>query len=241
VEPLRLLYEPDGLDDLALPSALAHLYPGTFGFGADLVYANFVQTIDGAAALPDLPRANRLIADESRADLFVMALLRACADAVLVGAGTVRAAPSNRWTAEAAFPEWADELAAFRRGLGLAPEPAVAVLSRTGDLAGAADTLGERLLVLDASGPDAVTALRERGHRRILCEGGPTVFGSLLAAGTVDELFLTVSPLLAGRDVWTPFASIAEGVALLPAARIAAHLAGVRSHGDHLFLRYAFA
>jgi riboflavin biosynthesis pyrimidine reductase len=241
VEPLALLYEPDGLDDFALPSELATLYPGTFGVGLDVVYANFVQTIDGAAALPDLPRANRLIADESRADLFVMALLRACADAVLVGAGTVRAAPSNRWTAEAAFPDGAGALSAFRRGLGLAPEPIVAVLSRSGDLAGAADTLGERLLVLDTSGPAAVLALRERGHRRILCEGGPTVFGELLAAGAVDELFLTISPLFAGRDVWMPFASIAEGVVLLPEARIAAHLAGVRTHGDHLFLRYAFA
>jgi len=41
--------------------------------------------------------------------------------------------------------------------------------------------------------------LRERGHALILSEGGPTLFGSLLTADSVDELFLTVSPLLAGR------------------------------------------
>ena len=57
--------------------------------------------------------------------------------------------------------------------------------------------LGERLHVRDDV-IDAVAELRERGCRRILCEGGPTLFGSVLEAGILDELFLTVSPLFAG-------------------------------------------
>jgi riboflavin biosynthesis pyrimidine reductase len=60
------------------------------------------------------------------------------------------------------------------------------------------------------------------------------VFGSLLADDLVDELFLTVSPLVAGRGL-----SLVEGVELLPGRRIAGTLAGVRRDGSHLFLRYA--
>ena len=105
------------------------------------------------------------------------------------------------------------------------------MLTRKRDLESAA--LGERLLVRDNVG-EAIAELRERGRRRILCEGGPTLFGSVLAAGLVDELFLTVSPLLAGRGL-----SLVEGVELLPDLRVAGTLAGVRRHGAHLFLRYA--
>ena len=42
--------------------------------------------------------------------------------------------------------------------------------------------------------------LYARGHRRVLAEGGPGVLGALLAAGLVDELCLTVAPVLAGGD-----------------------------------------
>ena len=93
--------------------------------------------------------------------------------------------------------------------------------------------LGDRLLVRDDV-VQAIAELRGRGRRRILCEGGPTLFGSALADRLVDELFLTVSPLLAGRGL-----PLVEGVELLPGTRVAATLAGVRRHGAHLFLRYA--
>ena len=56
----------------------------------------------------------------------------------------------------------------------------------------------------------------------------------MLAEGLADELFLTVSPLLAGRGL-----PLVEGVELLPETRVAATLAGVRRHDAHLFLRYA--
>jgi riboflavin biosynthesis pyrimidine reductase len=84
----------------------------------------------------------------------------------------------------------------------------------------------------------AVAALRERGHNLILSEGGPTLFTSFLAVGVVDELFLTVSPLLAGR-AGVPRLSLADGAELLPDVRVAGDLLSIRRHGDHLFLRYA--
>lgn len=213
--PLELLYESADLPAFALPQELAALYPGTFGLPEDVLYVNFVETIDGVVALPEVPRSNRVIADDSEADVFVMALLRTCADAVLVGSGTVRAHPNNKWTAEAAFPARAPDFAEIRRQLGMRPQPEIVVPSRRDDLA------------------SVVAELRERGCRRILCEGGPTLFGALLADKLVDEVFLTLSPLLAGRGL-----SLVEGVELLPDTRVAGTLAGVRRHGSHLFLRY---
>ena len=84
----------------------------------------------------------------------------------------------------------------------------------------------------------AVAALRARGHELVLSEGGPTLFTSLVAAGVVDELFLTVSPLLAGRSGARRL-SLADGAELLPGVRVAGDLLSIRRHESHLFLRYA--
>jgi riboflavin biosynthesis pyrimidine reductase len=84
----------------------------------------------------------------------------------------------------------------------------------------------------------AIAFLRERGHRSILSEAGPHVFGTLLAAGLVDELFLTVSPLLAGRAELEERLGLVEGHELLPGRSDPARLLGVRRDGSRLFLRY---
>jgi riboflavin biosynthesis pyrimidine reductase len=80
--------------------------------------------------------------------------------------------------------------------------------------------------------------MRARGHRRILSEAGPTVLGSLLAADAVDELFLTLSPLVAGRAERERRLGLVEGQVVLPEMRIAGRLTSVRRHREHLFLRY---
>ena len=190
-----------------------------------------------------------------------MGLLRAAADAVLVGCGTVNASPKGRWRADTVFPDAAEAFATLR------PEQArVAIVTGRGSLNpehpvlrdGAlvittelgAGRLGDRLPeeaeVQIVPGDDvvdvtaAVAALRERGYRRILSEAGPRLFGSLAAEDLIDELFLTVSPLLAGRHPEEQRFSLAEGVALLPDRELRASLTSVRLHGEHLFLRYAF-
>ena len=84
MRPLELLFELPGLPELDLPAELRRLYDGGLGLDESCVFANFVQTIDGVVAIPELPRSNALIAGESPADRFVMGLLRACADVVLV-------------------------------------------------------------------------------------------------------------------------------------------------------------
>ena len=84
---------------------------------------------------------------------------------------------------------------------------------------------------------EIVGALRERGHDRVLTEGGPKLFGELVAAGLVDELFLTTSPVLFGDA--TPAIGITGclGPAAEPRAR--AELLSLRRHGSHLFVRYS--
>ena len=85
--------------------------------------------------------------------------------------------------------------------------------------------------------PAALGALHARGHQLIVSEAGPHLFGSLLAADLVDELFLTQSPLLAGRDHGGRL-GLVDGHALLPAVHRDARLLSVRRARDHLFLRY---
>jgi riboflavin biosynthesis pyrimidine reductase len=70
-----------------------------------------------------------------------------------------------------------------------------------------------------------------------ITEAGPSLFGSLVDSGLVDELFLTVSPVLAGRGA-TARLGLVEGVELLPRTRVAGRLRSVRTYGSHLFLRY---
>jgi 5-amino-6-(5-phosphoribosylamino)uracil reductase len=85
----------------------------------------------------------------------------------------------------------------------------------------------------------AIAALHERGHAVIVSEAGPTVFGELLAERLVDELFLTVSPLVAGRGADRRL-GLAEGTELLPQTTDPAKLLSLRRADAHLFLRYGF-
>jgi riboflavin biosynthesis pyrimidine reductase len=267
VNPLEPLYEAEGLPVFALPEELERLYGGSFGLAPPLLVANFVETLDGVVAIHSEPRANRLVSADSEADRFVMGLLRASADAVLLGSRTLHGSPRSIWTAERAYPVAAEAFAELRRSLGLAPDPELAVLTASGALEPQHPALERGAVVLTTkegatrcrrrlpaavevvvvdgdSAVDPVAAvevLRGRGRRAILSEAGPNVFGSLLAAGLVDELFLTVSPLLAGRSALGGRLGLVEGAELLPARHEQARLLGVRRDHAHLFLRYGLS
>jgi riboflavin biosynthesis pyrimidine reductase len=248
-----------------VPDELRRLYGGGIGFAEPRTIANFVQTLDGVVAIPGVPRSHALIADESAADRFVMGLLRACSDVVVVGSGTVRASPQATWRAERAFPPAANALRELRRRRRLGDEPVVAVvtggsldpahpllergalvLTTSGALAALRSSVpsaSEVVAVNDGSTVDVAAALellRARGHRVVLSEAGPTLTASLLSAGAVDELFLTLSPLLAGRG-GEPRPSLHEGTPLLPGLRLEGLLRSVRRSESHLLLRYALA
>jgi riboflavin biosynthesis pyrimidine reductase len=80
--------------------------------------------------------------------------------------------------------------------------------------------------------------MAERGFRLVLSEAGPTLFGQLLAARTVDELFVTVAPQMVGRSDQVNRLGLVEGVGFPPGVAPWARLRTVMRSEDHLFLRY---
>jgi riboflavin biosynthesis pyrimidine reductase len=263
IEPLEVLFEADSARAAELPERLQALYGGGLELKDPCVYANFVSTIDGVVAVPSVPRSNELVAQGSAGDRLVMGLLRASADCVLIGAGTLAASPRGTWLAESVFPAAADAFAELRHGRGQAPKPEIAILTGRGTIDPGHPVLAAGAVVLTSddgarnvagrlpadaevialgAGPHidagrAVEVLRERGHRRVLSEAGPHTFGSLVTVGAADELFLTISPLLLGdRGESTRF-GLVEAADLLPDG-VRGELVSVRRHEQHLFLRY---
>lgn len=249
-------------------------------FGADLliplragrptIAANFVSTLDGVVALDRAgATGGREISGGFEPDRFLMGLLRAAADAVLIGAGTVRASRTHAWTPRHVHPPSSAAYARWRRDLGLAPVPTTVLVTGSGDLdpghPGLADhgvpvviattnRGAHRLRELVRRGHVEVVVLgedhvpvdgllrlfRDRGLELVLSEAGPTLFGELLAARVVDELFLTLAPQVAGRARLTPRLGLVEGVAFGPAIAPWGRLHSAMRSGDHVFLRYAF-
>lgn len=232
------------------------------------VIANFVSTLDGVVSYNTPEGAGGgEISGSFEPDRFVMGLLRALSDVVLVGAATVRAAPDEAWTASFIAPDWGDDFAALRRRLGLAPQPITAVVTGSGDIdlahPGLADDAVDVLLITSDAGAaalggrpvpgnvtirstgghvdarDIVRTLAGTGAQLIVCEGGPRLFGQLLAARLVDELFLTLAPQLAGRSKATPRLGLVEATAFDVAGAPWARLADLRRAGNHVFARYS--
>jgi riboflavin-specific deaminase-like protein len=209
------------------------------------VFVNMIATVDGRAA-----RDGRSATIGGDADLELLLELRAIADAVLIGTGTLRAEGYDRLVRR-------EERRARRQAAGLAADPLAVVLSRRFDVpweAGLFQAPEQPVLVYthaEAGAPPEVPAtvevvrlevagltemladLRARGVRSLLSEGGPTVHGALHAAGVVDELFLTIAPLITG-DADEP--NIVEGGRLPDAAEL--ELVSVERVGSELFLRY---
>jgi len=263
IDPFTVLSEDDDLPEWDLPAEINRLY-GRLGLADECLVANFVESLDGVVAIPGVPRSHAVVSDDSEADRFMLALLRACADVVLVGAGTLAASPAGTWRVDKAYPEAAESFAELRAARSVAEQPRVAVvtsglsfvpshpvleagaivLTTEAAAPGIADAVSEATEVVavnDGASVDlraAVAALRERGHGVIVSEAGPTLFGQVVAAALVDELFLTVSPLLAGHALAKRL-NLVEGVELLPDRRVACRLRSARTNGSHLFLRYA--
>jgi riboflavin biosynthesis pyrimidine reductase len=239
-------------------------YGGDLGFPKPRLYGNFVASLDGVVALgPEHPSSGSAISGGEPADRFVMGLLRAFADAVLIGAGTLRATPTHRWTPEHVCPAAAAAFADLRDSLRRTAEPELVVVTASGDLptehpalrygafvattaAGLRRIQGhipETCTVLAVGdGPqlrmaDVLAAIRSRGHITVLTEGGPRLLGQLVGDGMFDELFLTVSPVLAGRAD-RPRPGLITGIELLPERSEWADLISVRQRRSYLFLRY---
>lgn len=208
---------------------------------------NFVSSADGAAYVSGVSAGL-----SNDADQHVYKLGGDLADVLLVGAGTA--------VAEGIRGVDPGELAADRRKRhGLAPVPPIAVVTGGAlplDAPVITDVRTPTIVLTDASAPpekldgwaargaevivtgdaradmrEAVHALEQRGLRRIHCDGGPHLFGEVLRAGVVDELRLTISPLL----VSGPADRIAAGAEIDPESL---RLDSALADGDTLMLRY---
>jgi len=210
--------------------------------------ANFISSLDGAATHAGHTRGLTDVDDKR-----VLDLLRMLCDVVLVGAGTVNAGGyANGVAVERRAADWRaahgmpaqPTLAVVSAALSPRPDmaalvrapvrPIIVTLERSAPekrraLAGVADVLLCGTDKLDCRA--MLAALAERGLRQVLCEGGPHLFGSLIEADCVDELCLTLSPVLengsAGR--------IAAGAAQTTRRMRLGHAISV---GSMLMLRY---
>ncbi|HKN98855.1 MAG TPA: pyrimidine reductase family protein [Pseudonocardiaceae bacterium] len=241
----RLLPEPGTTDD----DELTRLYDFPPDLGRPWVKVNFISSIDGAVTLGG--RSGGL-SDPN--DKKIFALGRALADVILVGA---RTALIERYRGVRPREVPAD----LRAERDLAPLPPIAVVTRTGSVephsplftdatvptivyTTTSVTEARRDALADA-GADVVVAgdddvdlaavladLDRRALRRVCCEGGPQLFGSLIADGLVDEVDLSVAPVLVAGDA----GRIAKGP--LPADPARLRLASVLHADDQLMLRY---
>ncbi|MEH0550520.1 pyrimidine reductase family protein [Streptomyces sp. B21-101] len=231
--------------------AEAYAYPQTRpGEPRPWLRANMVSTLDGAAQ-----HDGRSQPISTAADMRIFGTLRGLADVVVVGAETVRLEGYRPARARAEF-------AARRAAAGQAPAPAVAVVTAGLDLdfslplftsplvptliltgAGAApdrvataEKAGVRVVIAgDGMGVEparAVQALGALGHTRLLTEGGPRLLGQFVAAGALDELCLTVAPMLTAGDAQR----IAGGPSVAVPRRFA--LASLLEEEGFLFCRY---
>ncbi|MCL4286681.1 MAG: dihydrofolate reductase family protein [Thermoleophilia bacterium] len=189
------------------------------------LYTNFALTVDGRATIDG--RSGTIGSD---ADTAMLVGLRMRADAVMIGAGTLRAEGYGALIRDPAKR-------AQRERQGLDPEPLTVLVSERLAVPWTAPLFTEgtgRVVIFTAAGDeppatatpveivrhpggvdlDAALRTLRAGHgvRALLCEGGPTLHGALLAAGLVDDLFVTRAPRVAGGPGPGLFSGLEAGV-----------------------------
>jgi riboflavin biosynthesis pyrimidine reductase len=264
----------------ALPQELRELYDGdlhlhTSNAARPYVIANFVSTLDGVVSYEIKNNSGgSAISGSDPADRFIMGLLRASADAVMVGAGTLHdVSAKSLWTPESVYPDAKRFYAEYRVNALHKPEyPLLAIVSGSGQLEleraifhapamrtvvittlagrdeltrrGAATLNSVEVHALDSSGgsiaPRAILELLQSlfGVKTLLHEGGPTLFGQFLAAEVVDELFLTLSPQIAGRERDVTRPALVQGVQFVPDSAPWFQMVSVKQQAAYLYLRY---
>ena len=215
---MQLIFSPDGGAPRTLGETdLVELYRHPAREGRGWVRSNFVMSLDGSVQGPD----GRSGSINTESDHHVYALQRALADAILVGANTVRLEGYRAVDLE----PWQLEI---REQEGLAPYPMLVIISATADLdpviATSAGSVGGAVMIITTPGKPAddleplraagitvleaegaaldmaqiVDQLAGAGFQRLLCEGGPRLHNELHAAGVMDEVCLTLVPVVVG-------------------------------------------
>lgn len=272
--PFESLLQVTAGAEMPLPPEIESVYgPLVFPLpaGRPWVISNFVTTLDGVVSLA-VPgqEGGRAISGDNQHDRLLMATLRAVADVIVIGGGTLRTSQGHVWTADHLLPDLASTFATLRRALGKDAAPLNVVVTGHGDVDPA-----ERMFQTDEAPVLVVTTERGEGRLRrlglpssvhvavtgetsdidphrildliassqradlILLEAGPRLTADFLAARLIDELFLTLSPQIAGRDTSSERPGLAAGRVFAPDDPLWGNLVDARRAGSHLLLRYA--
>lgn len=269
--PFELLFEESGSLEgfLGLPAALREIYGGDWLVPREGQYrfSNFVISHDGKTSF-SVPGhdGGGDISGFNRHDQWVMSLARSRADAVIVGANTLRNEPHHKWTSEFIFPEDGASFAELRRAEGRQPTPLQVFVTNSGALNREAAVFADpslRVVVITTSHgaarlrSEGVTGveivemsgeqvdlvhmheylLNEYGASTVLCEGGPKFYAALIESRLIDEEFLTLSPVMVGSRRDDYRPGLIDGISFEPGNEHRGRLMSVRRIADHLFLR----
>ncbi|MEF3273185.1 MAG: dihydrofolate reductase family protein [Chloroflexus sp.] len=269
MHPFTLLFEEELNQGPGLPADIRAIYQGdwrlpTIPDQRPAIWTNFVVSHDGRIAF-NQPGWNggNAISRNNRYDHWLLEVTRARADAILVGTATLRVARRHQWVPGELF-DWS-AFARLRAAEQRPPLPALVILSATGELpAAAALNLPRSLfLITTAAGAAAARArypqlvclvgadgqidlgaafatLRQRyGIRTMLSEGGGRTYGTLLYTRLIDEIFLTISPIIVGNPAppAPPRSGLVEGVGFPPEHPPHLRLISLRRVEDMLFQR----
>jgi riboflavin biosynthesis pyrimidine reductase len=234
-EPFTLLFEDDSRPSFSLPESLRTIYGGDWHIpevsNRPYVYSNFVQSRDGRVSF-SVPgqMGGGDVSGFNGHDQWLMGLLRARADAVVMGDTTLKIEPEHLWTCEYIYSTDPSLFLELRRLENRRDCPLQVFLSQGGELNTDANVFCQEHLhiviattsrgsevardirckakieVLDL-GKDKVDIGRlcsvlytDYGIKTLLCEGGPRAYGSFIAAERIDEEFLTLAPTVIGND-----------------------------------------
>ena len=258
---------------IALPEEMRDVYQGNWFIPRDSQYrySNFVMSHDGKTSFSiHGHEGGGDISGFNKHDQWFMGLARARADAVMVGANTLRSEPMHKWTAEFIFPSDSQAFQRLRESEGRSKFPLQVMVTRSGEINPEAAIFSDsslRVVVattqksaarIDSLNlPNAETMIvgesdinlkelssklfSEYEVKTLLCEGGPKFYGSMIVERQIDEEFLTMSPIMVGATTEAYRPGLVDGVALEPANNFGGTLKSVRRAGNMLFLRTRFS
>lgn len=270
--PFQLLFSDDPVREPSLPEAFRAVYGGDWHIPASVdrpyVYTNFATARDGRVSYnePGISTGGDVTGFNAH-DRWLMGLLRARADCVLMGDATLAIERDHLWTAQHIAPDDAEAFSQLRAAESLKANPPIVFVSYDGNLDPECGVFCDSdmhvIIATTRHGAERAQSLRcdakldviafdsdmvdlkrltqmlyaDYGVRRLLCEGGPRVMGGMLAAGLVDEEFVTLCPSVLGRtpDRFRP--SYVEGVAFSPDTAPQSTPFSLRRAGDFLFLQ----
>jgi riboflavin biosynthesis pyrimidine reductase len=267
LEPFTLLFDDVSRGE-SLPTHIRDIYQGDWVIPdkRPYIYSNFVLSRDGRVSFNE---AGHLgggdVSGFNRHDRWIMALLRARADGIIMGDNTLRLEPEHLWTHDYIYPEDTALFKNLRKSEQRREKPVHVFLSQEGDLFIQAEVFKHDLDIVIATtsrGAKQVKDLTTRARLHILdlgenqvdlakmvdilfqdfniqtllCEGGPRAYGSMIQAGLMDEEFLTLSPVVIGNSQPSR-PGLIEGVGFSHSAHPLSKPLSLRRAGDHLFLR----